>query len=872
MSGEVPRLIRLVCRVLASERYRAALASEVADEYRRVRATRTRWAAGRWLCREVVALAAARTRGVGLGLVDRVPLILRDVRFVVRGLRRAPVSALAASATLGVGFVAVLVAGSLTDVLVLRNVSAVHQDALRRVVAVDASGRAAYRLAFIEVEEIRRHISGAAEVAVVNLQPAMVRARGLARETMVEVVDGGYSSLVSGATLVGRPLAVADDRAGARPVVVISEGWWRRQFASDPDVLGESIDLNGTAFTVVGVARGSSSASAFGAGVDAWTSIAHADAVLSAGWRTDAEARWFSVFALPRQSLAELDVGLTLAARSLSQRSPETWRGRRLQTDEGRALVGRQRRLAATLVAILGGLAILVLVVGAANVAGVLLARAAASERQTAVHLALGAGRAAIVRRWLLEGAVLGLGGALVAFAGYAWARAALAEVALLPTSTLRLDLPLNSAAVVALAIGAAVVGMLLGVGPATFAARRGVVAGAASGRTVIEGRLSRTRRVLLTLQLAVSFALVVGATLFSRSLVALQAADVGFVRDELVALDFDLEPAMPSAGAAPSARTALAAASTVPGVRAVAMSSRAPVDASTPLVPVRQGRGGPVVVDATVYLATDGYFETVTVRLLDGRAFTADECTTSADVAVVNETLARRLWPDENPLGRALIVGADERALRVVGVAADSKYRSLAESGQPHLYRPTAPRFGLTLLARTDGDPRLVLTAVQRALSRAGGGVVGFFPRTFADHVAIDLLPTRVAAMTAVSLGLVALLLTLVAVYGLVSWFVERRRREIGVRIAIGADPAAVVRLVVGEAMAASLPGLALGAALAAALGLTVRANLHGVGALDPFAYVAGAAALAAVVAVAATAPSWRASRVDPVIALRDI
>ncbi|MEZ5420763.1 MAG: FtsX-like permease family protein [Vicinamibacterales bacterium] len=271
------------------------------------------------------------------------------------------------------------------------------------------------------------------------------------------------------------------------------------------------------------------------------------------------------------------------------------------------------------------------------------------------------------------------------------------------------------------------------------------------------------------------------------------------------------------------------------------------------------------------IYLATARYFETVDVPLLQGRAFTVEECERQA-VVIVNESIARRLWPDGDALGRSLAVGPDQRDLRVVGVARDSKYRSLAESGQLHLYRPTPPAFHLTLLARTGGDPRVALRALQRAIDGAGPGVVGFFPRTLAEHLEIELLATRAATRAAAALGGASMLLTVFGLYGLVSWFVERRRREIGVRLAIGARPTDIVRLVVGQTLATAAPGLLAGLVLAGLLGVAARRTLHGIGPFDPIAFATGALVLAAAIAAAAAAPSWRATRVSPTVALRDL
>lgn len=318
-------------------------------------------------------------------------------------------------------------------------------------------------------------------------------------------------------------------------------------------------------------------------------------------------------------------------------------------------------------------------------------------------------------------------------------------------------------------------------------------------------------------------------------------------------------------------ARDALARAATAPGVVSVAMSNRAPIDSSTPSIDVRSSdTGGTSIGDVTLYLATAGYFDTVGIPMIAGRAFTASEAETSADVVIVNETLATRLWPSVDAVERALYLVAEAKTVRVVGVARNSKYRSISERARPHLYRPTPARLGLTLLARTSSDPREALRNLQQALDRVGPGIVGFFPRTLDDHLAIELLPTRAAATAATVLGVLALVLSGVGLYGLVSWFVELRRREIGVRMALGASGRDVRGLVVRQAVSAALPGIVFGVLLSAGLGLLARSALFGVGPLDLFAMAAGIGAIAVVVIVAAYVPGRRATRVDPAVALR--
>jgi predicted permease len=869
MSAPLPRLIELLIRATVPRHRVDQVIADLEDDYAAAAPHRAR----RWLARETASLVMAYAMAA-IGRLGSPSMWIRDLRMVLRGLRRAPLPALGAAAMLSTGLLAVLLTGGLAKTLLFRQVSATHGDALRRVGAVDRQGRSALRLSYIELQVIREHLAGAGAVSAVNMQPVVLRVHGRDVQTMAEVVDGQYFALTGTQTIAGRGLMGADDRPAAPPVTVIAEPLWRRQFGASPTAIGQTIELNGEGYTVVGIARALGSSSFLGASVDAWVPLAHADPLLNRGWRTNIENRWFTSFVLPASASAEVDGRLAAAAADLARLHPEQWRERRLQTSPATTLTGGQRSSVTMLASILAGLAALILATAASNVGGVLLARAAAMRRHVAIHLSIGSGRTAMVRRQLLEGALLGLAGAAIAMAFYIWARTWLAEIALLPTLAVRLDLPLD-ASLIALVTGAGIAtGTVLALGPALWATRvdLGDAMRDADYRASGAPGATRIRRLLVAAQVCLTLALVVGAALFTRSLTAMATIDLGFARERLVAMDFDVEPSGPSLADLPAlARVALARAETTTGVAAAAMSNRAPIDQSTPSIAVRSpAQNASAPLDVTFYLATARYFETVGIPIVAGRPFTAAETDSMADVAVVNETLARRLWPDGDALERPLELVNEGKTVRVVGVARDSKYRSISETQLPHLYRPTPPTMGLTLLARTTDDPRQTLRALQQTLDAVGPGIVGFFPRTLDDHLAIDLLPTRAAAATAAVLGTLAVVLSAVGLYGLVSWFVELRRREIGIRMALGASAADVRALVMRQALSAAIPGVVAGVMLSVSLGLLARAALFGVGPFDPAALGAGIGALAIVVALAAFIPSRRATQVEASTSLR--
>ena len=856
---------------------------DLLDDHRRIRRSRGTVDATLFLIREASSLLSSWIVDAATRLPKSTVVWRRDLTHGIRALRRRPWSSVSAILMLAAGLAAVASSVGLASTLLFRPISAKYPNDVLRLASSDRAGRT--RLAFSEpeLERVREHIGGAASLAVANLQPVVLRSGDTTTQTLAEVIGGQYFEIIGLEVPVGRPLVDGDAAPGASPVMVISDTLWRDRFDRDPAAVGETMRLNGRAFTIVGVTTSASTSSLLGASVDAWITVAHADAMLDRDWRTNAERRWWTTIVYfkpgsgsrdPGAESPEFSASLERATADLAEQLPDGWRERRLITVAGTVLTGTQRTAAATLSLVLSAFALLILAAAAANASGLFLAAAAAERARAAIQLAIGSGRGAIVRRHLIEGLVLGAGGGIAALALYTWVRRQLAEIAVLPTLSLRLDLPLDAQMAAATIGVGALVGMLLALGPSVWMIRLDLAQTLrdGAGRSAGGAALSKTRRLLVAAQVAISIALLAGASLFARSMETLATLDVGFPRHGLIAMDFDLEPLAPAAMLPALAREALDRAQAVPGVVAAAMASRAPIDSSTPQLAVKvPGTNGQVMDDVTFYTVTERYFDTIGLPIVRGRAFTAADSARANDAVIVNETLARQLWPEGDALDRALELPSEQRRVRVVGIARDSKYRSLSEPPRPHLYRPTPAGFSLALLVRTEDNPRRTMLAVQDALNGVGPGVLGFFPRTLDDHLSIDMLTTRASARAASTLGAIALVLSAAGLYGIVMWFVEVRRREIGVRVALGASAHHVRRLVVHQAVVAAAPGVVVGVVMAIALTAFGRSLFVGIGAFDPVSLLVGITTLAAIVLAASYLPSRRATEVDPVIVLKD-
>ena len=871
------KLVRSLLTRLLPARVANDAADDLLGEHRRIHESRGSLRAAWFLVKESIGLmsssiGAASARGLKSAVLWR-----RDAAHAMRSLRRRPWSMVGSTMMLAAGVAAVAASAGLATTLLFRPISGRYPDAVLRLASADLAGRTRLAFAEPELERIRDHLAGAAALAVSNLQPVVVRAGDSDIQTLAEVVGGRYFDIVGLDVLAGRPLVDSDGAAGAAAVIVISDTLWRDGFGRDPGAIGATLRLNGRAFTIVGIAGGSSTSSLLGSSVDAWIAVAHAEAMLDRDWRTNVERRWWNtiVHLAPAAGRAQLQVALERATTALAAQLPDGWRERRLITMPGTVITGNQRTAATSLSIVLAAFATLILLAAGANVGGLFLAAAAADRGRAAIQLAIGSGRASIVRRHLIEGAAVGATGGAIATGLYALIRRQLADVAVLPTLSLRLELPLNANFIVLMIGGGMLAGVLLALGPAVWMMRLDLanVLRDGSARHGGGAGLSAVRRILVAAQVAASIALLAGATLFARSVGALETLDIGFPRLGLLAMDFDLEPSAPAASMLPQlASEALARTASIPGVVAAAMASRAPIDASTPRLQVAvPGSQGRAIDDVTVYQVTETYFDTVGLPIVHGRPFSAREAEREDDVVIVNETLAARLWPDGDVLDRPLQLPSLDRTVRVVGVARDSKYRSLFDPALPHIYRPIGPGFSLALLVRTADEPRRTMLAVQHELDRVGPGVVGFFPRTLDDHLSIDMLTTRAAARAAATLGVLALLLSAAGLYGIVMWFVEARRREIGVRVALGATANDVRWLVVRQALNAAAPGLVIGLLMAIALTLFGRSLFVGIGTVDAASLAFASAALMAIVMISSYLPSRRATNVDPAIVLKD-
>jgi putative ABC transport system permease protein len=684
-------------------------------------------------------------------------------------------------------------------------------------------------------------------------------------------VTGDFFPLLRTGAALGRALHPDDAKKDAPPVAVLSHALWQRKYGGDPAIAGRQITVGRESTTVVGVMPP-------GFGYPDRTEIWFPLALDPAAERRD--NRYLEVVARlrPDATLARAQAELDAVNARLAQTYAET------NTGWGVRLTGLRERLVGNmrtpLLVILGAVA-LVLLIACANVANLLLARAASRGREFAVRGALGAARARIIRQLLTESCLLSLAGGAAGLLISLWLTRLL--VGLIPTDTPRMDEVRPDALVFGFALAVSVItGLLFGLAPALQASRGDLNETLKEGgRTGAEGaRRNGARSLLIVSEIALSFMLLAGAGLLARSFLLLREVHPGFNPDGVLALRISASGPKYPAGPARAElyRQALARVESLPGVESAGAVLSLPLGGDTFNVGrsfIREGR--PATPEesagASYLVATPGYFRALQIPLLSGRGFVEQDTEKSPMVVVVNETMARRFWPGESPVGKRITIWRDEKFPReVVGVVGDTRSRP-GEPAGPQMYVPYAqdPNWSsLSLVVRSSTDPASLVAAARDELHAIDRAIPVYNARPMGDVVAAALAERRASTLLVGAFALLALLLAVTGIYGVTAYYVTQRTHEIGVRMALGAQARHVLGLVLGQSLRLTLGGLALGLCGALALTRVLESLLYGVKPTDPVAFAAAAALLGVVSLLACLLPARRATKVDPLLSLR--
>jgi len=688
------------------------------------------------------------------------------------------------------------------------------------------------------------------------------------------LVSAGFFSLLGTKPVLGRDFVAEDDRAGANPAVVLSYPFWSRRFGNDPGVIGKQIALNNLSYTVVGIAPQN-----FQYGLDADVSIPIG---LSAErFKARGADPGISVVARlkPNVSQQQAQAETEMIYARMEQQYPETNTGRRgylLSLHE--TFVGDVRQ---PLLILLGAVG-LVLLIACANVANLLLVRASTRKREMSVRVALGASRSRIVRQLLTESLMLAAVGAVLGIVFAHWGASFIANQ--LPDGIPRLDEASVDLRVLAFTVGVSLLtGLLFGLAPALQASRLNLTETLKEGDRGSSGGRQRLRSLLVVSEVALTLTLLVGAGLLIQSFRRVLQVDPGFNADSLLTMQVSVNN--PDGNQVASFLDQLQDnVRKLPGVKSVAISNGLPLVTANHPVFFIEGRPLPEpgkAPGAIRYTVSPDYFQTMGIDLLKGRVFAAHDTATTPLTVVIDEALAKH-FQNEDPIGKRISQSADGKpAYEIVGVVRHVEQYSLdAQASQtPQLYLninqiPTERLPGFTrrinLLTRTDVDPMSLTGAVRSQIAALNKDQPVFNIRTMDQIVSQSVAPRRFSMMLLAVFAVVALVLASIGIYGMMSYAVAQRTREIGLRMTLGAQRGNVLAMVIGHGMKLALAGVALGLIAAFAVTRTMKTLLFGVSATDPLTFVAIALLLALVALLACWVPALRATKVDPIIALR--
>jgi predicted permease len=812
--------------------------------------------------------------------------LLRGLRYALRRLVQNPGFTLTAILSLAVGIGANSAIFTVVNAVLLRSEPFQRPEEL---VDIYFNNPAVFEYSPFSIPDFEDVREGTRDVfaAVAGSQLAFVQADldGNTEMLVAEMVSGEYFSVLGVGAELGRSLLPEDDVAvGAHSVVVLGHRYWMRAFGGDPDVLGRKVRLTSRAYTIVGVAaedyrgRFSGIPPAFFLPIKMINQIqpTTGDQLENRG----SQSMFLRGRLKPGATIAQARVAVAGVAARFREEYPSNWNAEAsivlVPTEDvilWPQIDGFIRAAAWLLMGVVG----VVLFMACVNLASFLLARATDRRREIAMRLALGATRRGLVGQLLLETTVLGLLGGTVGVAVGVWLLRLLLAADLPLPVPLEFDLSLDARVLGFTLAISLLAGTLFGLAPALQSSKADVAAtlkdeAAGGGRA---GRIT-LRNTLVVVQVAASLVLLIGAGLFLRSLVATLAVDPGFGRQPAAMF----EMALPSNRLSREEgrvflRTLFQRFERIPGVEAVGLTGDLQLNTmhtQTVGVNVDGVPPPPGLEEYDIdYAEVDaGFFEATGIRIVRGRNFSDIDREDAPQVAIISEAMADKFWPGEDAVDR--ILRDEGRDLRVVGIASDTKVRSLGEAPRPFLYRPFSQDYTtfVTVVARTSRDPERVALELVTAARELDPELWLWEPKTLQRHLGIVLLPARLSALLLTVFAVLALALASIGLYGIVSYTVSQRTREMGIRMSLGADSGSVIRMLVGSGMKLVVVGCVLGLALALLVARALSSMLFGISASDPITFLAIPALLCGVAVLAAYVPARRASRIDPVRALR--
>jgi putative ABC transport system permease protein len=824
----------------------------------------------------------------------RIESLARDVRYGLRSLRRHPAFSAMAVLSLAIGLGANAAIVATVRAVLFRESPVLKPETLVNIYETEG-GRGFNPMSYPDIEDLRKSTTQVfSGIAASTFASAPIDLGSTVGNVMGEAVTGGAFALLGVEPQLGRAILPEDDVArGGHPVVMLSHAYWQRTFAADPLVVGRTLRMGTRRYTIIGVAPADYHGSLPALTPAFYVPMAMVDDLMGIEMLDQRDYHSFFVKArlAPGVTRPQAEHAASLVAGSLSDARPKGWvpgeRFMLVPTSSVQIFPGLDPLLQGAtllLVAVVG----LVLLLACTNLASFLLARALDRGKEVAVRRALGATRGALARQLLVESALLGLAGAAVGLVLALAFLNMLLWVDLPLPAGLKLDLHFGLDAkalfdwpVLAFTAGAGVVaGGLLGLVPAVQGTRADFGSVLKTGSRGSDApRALRWRNALVVSQIAMSLVLLVGAGLFLRSWQRMLAADPGFGRAPTSVLSVTVPVTRETRDDyALRTRRLLERFRALPGVQAAGLIWPLPLDLSSSstdfVIDGRVPPQGQRAFRADRAFVDGGFFEAAGMAITSGRSFNEADGTDSRPVAVISRAMARRYWPDGDALGRVLRrPDPAEADVMIVGIASDINVRSLGEAPRDVVYVPLAQSEGIPLLSfivRTTTDPAGMSRTLVAVARQIDPDLQIVQSTTMAQHLAMSRLPSQMGAFMLTAFALMAITLAAVGVFGMVRYTVAMRTREIGIRMALGADAAGVTRLLTTHGLRLVLLGGAIGVAASLFAATLLTRFLFGVGTFDPFALTGAPLMLGVVAWMAAYLPARRASRADPLAALR--
>jgi macrolide transport system ATP-binding/permease protein len=807
--------------------------------------------------------------------------LFQDLRYGARQLLKRPGFTLLAIVSMALGIGANTAIFSLVDTAVFRPLPVHKASELQELYGKLHNGADYTIQSYLNYRDYRDRNQVFSDLIAYRMVVASLSHNGNNERVWGVLVSSNYFDVLGIQPALGRGFRPEEDQTPkSHPVAILSHACWRKRFASDPSIVGQTVLFNNVPFTVVGVAPKGFIGTEVAYAPEMWIPLMMGPVIEPGStWLENRESdNLFVVGRLkPGVTKAQAEASLKALTIEMGKEYPKEDAGRGIELIPPGLFIPDIRDSVFAFTAVLSAVCALVLLLACVNLANLLLARATERRKEIAIRLAVGASRARLVRQLMTESVMLsvlgGAGGILVA----AWINQMVRGVGLPIDIALVFDLRIDWRVISFTLALSILTGLVFSLIPSLQSSKPALVPALKDESSMAGFRRSHLRNILVVAQIALSLVLLISAGLIVRSLQAAQRMRPGFNPENAVALSFDVGlQGYDEAKGRAFQKQVLERVRALPGIESAALTDNIPLSLNynnTTIYlegqPAASSSDLPLAIPASV---SPDYFRTMGIALR-GRDFTEQEEKIENRVAIVNETFARKFFPGQEAIGKRFnFAGPDKPFWEIIGVCGDGKYNTLGEGQKLALFRPQLRDYNTTvsLVARTRGDTGTALAAMQREMRSLDPTLPLYGVKTLKEHMKIPLFPAKMAAGALGSFGVLALLLAAVGIYGVMSYVVAGRRREIGLRMALGARTGNVQRLILRQGMTLAIIGSAIGLAIALVATRLLKSLLYGVDAMDLTTFAGVTLLLALVALLACWIPAVRASRVDPMVALR--